>query len=215
MSFPCLLCMILIMCITKTQAACHRHCNGHGYCSEYQHCICNRGLDGEAAFIGADCSLRTCPKGLAWMGNVVKANDVHPMVECSNKGLCDRISGVCMCYTNYEGLACERTVCPNDCSGRGECYAARQLADEAGATYVTPWDSSKHVGCVCDAGYRGVSCNMVECPSGADTLKGFGNEAGRDCSGRGICDYSNGNCRCFAGYYGVRCELQTTFLTFS
>jgi hypothetical protein len=49
----------------------------------------------------------------------------------------------------------------------------------------------------------------VECPSGADVLKGYGNEAGRDCSGRGLCDYSSGICSCFHGYYGTKCEYQT------
>lgn len=51
--------------------------------------------------------------------------------------------------------------------------------------------------------------DSVECPSGADVLKGFGNESGRDCSGRGICDYTSGICSCFHGYYGHRCEYQT------
>lgn len=49
----------------------------------------------------------------------------------------------------------------------------------------------------------------VECPSGPDVLKGYGNEAGRDCSGRGLCDYSAGICSCFHGYYGTKCEYQT------
>lgn len=51
--------------------------------------------------------------------------------------------------------------------------------------------------------------STVECPSGPDVLKGFGSEAGRDCSGRGLCDYSSGICNCFHGYYGTKCEYQT------
>lgn len=39
----------------------------------------------------------------AWVGSVVAANDLHPVVECSNKGLCDRKTGECQCFTNYEG----------------------------------------------------------------------------------------------------------------
>ena len=50
---------------------------------------------------------------------------------------------------------------------------------------------------------------MQECPSGSDPMGGYGNEAGRDCSGRGICNYKSGRCHCFAGYYGLACEDMT------
>ena len=131
------------------------------------------------------------------------------MVECSNKGICDRKSGECACFANYEGIACERTVCPNKCSDAGVCFTQERLADEASSLYTTPWDADKHVGCVCDIGRRGPDCSLVECPSGPDVMKGSGNEAGRDCSGRGLCDYTSGTCNCFHGYYGTKCEYQT------
>ena len=89
------------------------------------------------------------------------------------------------------------------------CFTQEQLALEASRVYTTPWDARKHVGCVCDLGRRGPDCSLIECPSGPDILKGPGNEAGRDCSGRGICDYTNGQCNCFTGYYGTKCEYQT------
>jgi len=60
------------------------------------------------------------------------------------------------------GISCERTVCPNDCSGRGICYTAKQLAVNAGSQYDTVWDSMKQVGCVCDLGYRGPDCSLRE-----------------------------------------------------
>ena len=31
------------------------------------------------------------------------ANEAHPQVECSNKGICDRKTGECMCFENYDG----------------------------------------------------------------------------------------------------------------
>lgn len=41
-------------------------------------------------------------------------------------------------------------------------------------------------------------------------MHGPGNSAGRDCSGRGLCDYSRGVCQCFLGYYGTSCQHQVS-----
>jgi hypothetical protein len=103
-------------------------------------------------------------------------------------------------------------VCPDNCNDQGTCWPEKHLASKAGRVYSAPWDAMKHVGCLCDAGYRGPACDQQECPSGADPLAGYGNEAGRDCSGRGICDYSNGICACFTGFFGTRCQHQTTVM---
>ena len=161
------------------------------------------------AWTGYDCSLRTCPKGKAWVGEVVSTNNAHPVVECSNKGICDRKNGNCQCFAGYGGKACERTTCPNECSKRGVCMTIEALAAEFGATYSTPWDAKKHVGCKCDSGYRGPDCSLKECPSGEDVLGGHGSAQGRDCSGRGLCHYGSGLCECFEGYFGDRCQFQT------
>jgi len=139
----------------------------------------------------------------------VSVDNLHPWEECSNKGICDRKSGLCDCFTGYEGVACQRSMCPDNCNGRGICLPEKYLAVKAGHTYNLPWDSMKEVGCYCDKGYRGSSCDESECPSGPDPLEGYGNEAGRDCSGRGLCDYNIGLCECFLGFFGKMCEHQT------
>jgi hypothetical protein len=171
--------------------------------------VCYQRPNGDPAWTENDCSLRTCPKAAAWVAVATAANEAHPEVECSNKGICNRKTGECECFDNYDGISCERTVCPNDCSARGICYTEKQLAAEADKTYTSPWDAMKHVGCVCDMGFRGPDCSLEECPSGPDVLMGDGNSKGRDCSGRGICDYSAGLCKCFTGYFGTKCQHQT------
>jgi hypothetical protein len=73
-----------------------------------------------------------------------------------------------VCYPNYEGIACERSICPNRCSDAGVCFTQKQLAAEASRTYTTPWDATKQVGCVCDLGRRGPDCSL--CKSSVDLL---------------------------------------------
>jgi hypothetical protein len=93
--------------------------------------------------------VRLFNRGMSWLGDVVHANNVHSIEECSGRGECDRENGECLCFPGFEGIACERLACPNDCSGRGVCYTQKQLADAAGRVYRSPWDASKTTGWVC------------------------------------------------------------------
>lgn len=197
---------------TRKGGLCENHCSHNGVCTFNNNCQCFTGLNGESEWTGPDCSQRTCPKDFAWVGSVVNANDLHPWVECSNKGTCDRKTGVCSCFPGYDGIACQRTTCPSNCNGRGYCFPQKILATKAGRIYSKPWDAKKNVGCVCDPGYRGPACEFQECPSGMDPLDGYGNESGRDCSGRGVCDYSSGLCSCFSGFFGTSCQYQTNLI---
>merc|ERR1712146_762742 len=52
--------------------------------------------------------------------------------------------------------------------------------DHYDLTYTDPWDADKHVGCICDLGYRGPDCSLQECPTGPDVMLGDGNSKGRD-----------------------------------
>ena len=192
---------------------CSNNCSSHGECQINGNCVCHKNINGEYEWTGGDCSLRTCPKDLAWVSSVaVGANDLHPYVECSNMGICDRSTGLCECFPGYEGLACQRSSCPMKCNYRGYCIPQRILADKASRVYSSPWDAKKILGCLCDPGWRGPACELQECPSKAHPMNMFGNESGRDCSGAGYCDYSTGECNCMDGFYGTACEYRMVLM---
>jgi hypothetical protein len=223
--------MVFMALMGVANAYCPNGCSGHGTCGANDKCVCYAQKDdnaladsggeeelhtfftsrdyADAAWIGADCSLRSCPIREAWVGVATADNEGHGRAECARQGECDRKTGLCKCFPGYTGDACERTVCPNDCSGRGTCITQSQFAIEASKSYNTPWDQVKHQGCLCDIGSRGPDCSLRECPSNTDIMGGKGANEGRDCSGRGLCDYETGLCTCFSGYYGTRCQSQT------
>jgi hypothetical protein len=163
------------------------------------HCLCyaaSTEAGADALWRGADCSLMTCPKGKSWQQVVGTDNFDHVgQVECSDGGICDTSTGECLCFPGKEGSACQRTSCPNDCSGHGTCrsnqdfaidfseavYEAQKAADGSAitatsyydyflVTYDDAWDAGMQYGCLCDVGFRGVDCSIVECPTAYDPM---------------------------------------------
>ena len=89
----------------------------------FHQCDCFKG------FTGADCSLRTCPLGPAWTDIATANDEAHALVECSNRGLCDRETGTCECAAGeFVGSACERMACKNQCNNKGICATMRTKA---------------------------------------------------------------------------------------
>lgn len=207
--------------IAFVAAECPNACSGHGACGNYDMCTCCEN------FFGNDCSLRTCPNGLAFADSPkgdlnmdrtvdftsifapvssvavndyyveaiteyyqdnVQDEEAHYYAECSNKGICDRATGTCACFTGFEGSACQRASCPNDCSGHGVCKTIRELAETKlrgeeingissvyeksgihGLTYGL-WDKDSTMGCKCDSRFFGPSCAEMKCPKSVDPL---------------------------------------------
>lgn len=171
---------------------CPNECSGRGTCNHWGQCTCYQNGDFvHAAWTGADCSEMTCPPGKSFSQSSGFYDHVAD-VECSDAGLCDRETGECKCFAGYDGSACQRTSCPNSCSGHGQCRSNEDFAldfseavsaqqenivshnqhyyDFFRAQYTGAWDSGKNYGCLCDVGYRGADCSLVECPSNEDPL---------------------------------------------
>jgi len=139
---------------------------------------------------GGDCSDRFCPYELAWVDNPSKSGKNHNYAECAKKGLCNRESAECSCYEGYEGKACGRQTCPNNCSGHGTCEYMSELSYgvvyneyfDASTTALSglgtggksftdnSWDIDKARACVCDGGWTGISCMEKMCPVGNDIM---------------------------------------------
>jgi len=157
----------------------------------------------------------TANNGMAFVPG--DGNSAHQYMECSGRGTCDRVAGACKCSAGYTGDACQRTACPADCSGNGVCQSEEYFVMDAASSSGQPlvysaFDSQSAYGCKCDSGFRGADCSQKECPSGPDPMKGEGGVEGLDCSGRGLCDYSVGVCKCFKGFFGERCEELSTLV---
>merc|ERR1711871_558835 len=168
-----------------------------------------------ADWTGADCSLRTCPSYTADAAAPDSNNNHNTVKECSGRGQCDRKTGEGNCNGRGKVMSLEALAQLYSCNNpafagqfnkkcfKGELYI--------GARYQNAWDANRQYGCLCDQGYAGPSCENILRPSGADVLGGEGAESGRECSGRGSCDYKAGVCVCHAGYRGQACQTQSTY----
>jgi hypothetical protein len=109
------------------------NCNGHGQCTLYNKCICNEGwgaTDDITGYRAPDCSAKVCPHGVSWGDMPLTTGEVHRDAECSDRGICNRVSGTCTCEKGFEGKACQRRGCFNDCSGHGQCMTMERLAKQ-------------------------------------------------------------------------------------
>ncbi len=165
-----------------------RSCSGHGRCWQARKlCICTDG------FAGHDCNDRLCPFGAAWFDEPSATDVAHAAAECSNRGICNRRSGQCMCQDGFSGAACDRTECQHDaagavCQGVGQCMSLLELAainrDELGAlhpvaygsafdsavafTFAAAWDAVHVRGCVCDGIFNSIAKENAVIPTGFD-----------------------------------------------
>ena len=115
-----------------------------------------------------------CAVGIAWADKAYANDRAHQSAICSNAGLCDHNTGQCVCFQGYTGAACQRSTCPNECSGHGVCATIRDMSiyegpdydtavgtggDGRGTEYVN-WDKDSIQMCECDHGFFGADCSQ-------------------------------------------------------
>ena len=106
--------------LVSVGAQCPNSCSGHGNCNEEEQCECflegkvlnkEGNLDSDtrlAQWTGADCSKMTCPRGISWTQASGTQDHAHG-VECSDIGVCNRLTGECVCHPGFGGIACARS----------------------------------------------------------------------------------------------------------
>jgi hypothetical protein len=169
---------------TFVAATCDNACSGHGVC-ECGFCLCYDNWGMNFDLDTGDCSDRICPFEFAWVDTPDRSGAFHKYAECANRGICNRETGECECFEGYEGKACARTSCPNDCSGHGTCEYIESLGyentpfdgsvngkfvDDAVTFTTYQWDNYKTRGCVCDPEYGDIDCSKRMCPYGNDMM---------------------------------------------
>jgi hypothetical protein len=89
-----------------------------------------------------------------------------------------------------------QATCPNLCSGHGNCGANDR--------------------CTCYANWLGSDCSERQCAFGLAWADAPSSVAGTnfahwyaECSNKGLCDRSTGECECFPGYTGKGCKRST------
>lgn len=188
---------LILASLSVALAGCDNDCSGHGICgdstkdqSKRGQCICypGWGLGEEADSLPGDCSSRVCEYSWAWADGPTSTGLRHSYTECGGKGHCNRDSGECECFEGYEGSACQRSACANDCSGHGRCQFIEDFGfgvssndnlgdviDIMNQGYVTTyayygWDRGMTRGCLCDPEWGDFDCSKRLCPYGNDPM---------------------------------------------
>jgi hypothetical protein len=148
---------------------------------------------------------------------VASVSGTKESVECSGRGLCDRRSGLCQCFSGFTGsngrgargtiadcgfAFLPVTSCPTggggiECSGHGTCAGYPSYA------------------CACFVGWQGGAgdCSRRSCPLGRAwfDVPSAPNTAHAlaECSNKGTCLRASGRCACQEMFEGEACERMT------
>jgi hypothetical protein len=194
--------------VTLVRAECMNGCSGHGKCSIYDMCYCNRNWQGN------DCGERVCPYGRAWVDS--------PKGDLDGSGTLDTEDIVAVNSAQYP-------------YGTTESYAMMQDSDmtkmeNSGHDYAECSNvgicNRKTGECTCQPGYEGTACSRQSCPGYGNNEEGMAPDYyGGQCSGHGVCsslgdiakrsynsiyalwdkDQSTA-CVCDPGYHGADCH---------
>jgi len=228
----------LAMLSIAVNAYCPNLCSGHGSCGSNDKCTCYTqkgtasGYDGggfniaRVAWTGADCSLRTCPVAVSWVGSTATgsptdvnsvgidngSNDAHKLVTqqasgASNKVTTDCTTGEIRPASQYK----KGDKIQIFTAAAGSLYYEFTVYSITCASNVhtiityeaiptTIYNAAAGTYRVYFAGRDDDNGNTLAKPA---TARGV--HAVSECSGAGKCNRETGECECFDGYGGEAC----------
>jgi len=136
---------------------------------------------------------------------------------CADRGWCSSAEGTCECY--FYPLPRFRSSDGNGNAGvRGDCGSMDPI-DDGEVTECTGEITCNTRGacnedsyrCECEEGWMGGDCSERTCPKGKawfdfPRADEEAHTAVVECSARGLCDRSSGECECADNFYGAACE---------
>eukprot|EP00981_Chlorochromonas_danica_P002081 scaffold423_cov185-Ochromonas_danica.AAC.5 len=136
---------------------------------------------------------------------------------CSNRGACDRNSGICQCYdTNGDVYGSSDGY--GNVGSRGDCGYVVSSTETNVSTCPGLLACSGHgvcdpqtFRCYCQFPYTSGDCSQMSCPLGRSwfsypTADEESHLQYTVCADMGLCDGTTGQCRCREGFYGEACE---------
>jgi hypothetical protein len=136
--------IIISFIVSVIRAYCPNECSNHGICGDYDKCYCNRGIDGQYAWTGADCSLRMCPKYVI-------------MIWLPFHWNCVMFSAPFVNFVSYH-------VSPRAKAWIGPAAGANDIHPVAECSNMGSCDRYSGL-CSCFDGFEGFACDRMECPN--------------------------------------------------
>lgn len=189
-------------------------CAGQGLCDRATGtCGCFAGYGGEA------CTRTVCENDCSGHGTCLSLSrlgqDAADLKQAMDSATADKIKVYngwdahkqygCKCDYGFRGADCSEVECPSETDPMWGCGGGTCNLNTATMVAEKILDSNKPV-IEYDATAGLYKTTYEGCES--TTTKCADNEQ-RDCSGRGLCDYTSGLCNCFSGFYGEACQVQT------
>ena len=171
-------------------------CGGQGYMN-----VTTGGCSCVNGFYGSNCQLRYCPFGTSWYSDPKQNHKREmPLVECSNMGVCNTVTGECVCRDGFDGRGCERLACPASGSDSVSFLQTASLASFpiADITVEGFIDLAQTTG--------GYSFPRSTATSNINLVPGSGVDSVslRPCGGRGLCRSMREFASMFDGVHSLR-----------